>query len=133
MRPFPFDEQTEAFYATPEWQERTGVGQLAQVLFRKAEDQFLMLAFYGDGSGEHGSGPFVVADIRAHLEREDSVTPNILLDRPTCAKESAERGTLGIIQTRILLQLLAFRRVSCGSSACGVLDSFQKLGVNRPI
>jgi hypothetical protein len=61
MRPFPFDEQTEAFYAGPEWQERTGVAQLAQVLFRKAEDRFVMLAFNGDGSGEHGRGPFVVA------------------------------------------------------------------------
>ena len=61
MRPFPFDQQTEACYAGPEWQERTGVAQLAQVLLRKAGDQFLMLAFNGDGTGEHGKGPFVVA------------------------------------------------------------------------
>jgi hypothetical protein len=87
MRPFPFDQQTEAGYVGPEWQERTGVAQLAQVLFRKAEDQFLMLAFYGDGSGEHGNGPFVVAGYLAdsidwfHLEcdweRELKKSPSI--------------------------------------------------------
>jgi hypothetical protein len=60
-RTFPFDPQTDEVYATSEWQNRTGVGQLAQVLFRKPEDQFLMLAFCGDGTGEHGKGPFVVA------------------------------------------------------------------------
>ncbi|SRR5260221_4858503 len=66
MRPFPFDEQTEACYAKPEWQERTGIAQLAQVLFRKAEDHFLMLAFYGDGTGEHLKGPFIVAGYLAN-------------------------------------------------------------------
>src|SRR5689334_1837461 len=65
-RPFPFDERTEAVYTDPYWHAHTGVGQLAQVLFRKAAELFLMLAFYGDGSGEHRKGTFVVAGYLAN-------------------------------------------------------------------
>ena len=68
--PFPFDVETGVtlaltwedsleIYATrecPFWEGKTGVGQLAQVLFRGEKDLVAMLAFYGDGSGEHGKG-----------------------------------------------------------------------------
>lgn len=60
-RPFPFDRRTEEVYASPEWESRTGVGQLAQVLFLDEKDVLTVLAFYGDGSGEHGRGAMVVA------------------------------------------------------------------------
>ena len=71
-RPFPFDIPTLEIYATyecPFWETRTGVGQLAQVLFSDASDQIAMLAFYGDGSGEHGKGTgkiFVLAGYLAN-------------------------------------------------------------------
>jgi hypothetical protein len=45
------------------------VGQLAQVLFHGSDDLIGMLAFYGDGSGEHGKGTskiFVLAGYLAH-------------------------------------------------------------------
>jgi len=58
---FPFDADTERYYSTEWWRDRTGIGQLAQVLHLSQFDLILMLAFYGDGSGEHGKGPMVVA------------------------------------------------------------------------
>lgn len=61
VRPSPFDGCTENVYADAYWETRTGVGQLAQALFLKEQDSIAMLAFYGDGSGEHGKGMFVVA------------------------------------------------------------------------
>lgn len=60
-KPFPFDDRTEQSYASEWWRGRTGIGQLAQVLFLKENTPVLMLAFYGDGSGELGRGPMVVA------------------------------------------------------------------------
>ena len=57
--PFPFDVETLEIYATrecPFWEGKTGVGQLAQVLFKGEKALIAMLAFYGDGSGEHGKG-----------------------------------------------------------------------------
>jgi len=59
--PFPFDNCTEQLYASDWWHKRTGIGQLAQVLFLKENTTLLMLAFYADGSGERGKGPMVVA------------------------------------------------------------------------
>jgi hypothetical protein len=60
-RPFPFDKKTVDAYDASFWCDRTGWGQLAQVLFLKDTDLMVQLAFYGDGSGEHGKGTFVVA------------------------------------------------------------------------
>jgi hypothetical protein len=61
IRPFPFDRGTLRVYEHREWDALTGIGQLAQVLFLGDEDLMVLLAFYGDGSGEHGKGTFVVA------------------------------------------------------------------------
>jgi hypothetical protein len=63
---FPFDERTEQLYASCWWHKRTGIGQLAQALFLKEYTPVLMLAFYGDGSGEVGRGPMVVAGYLGH-------------------------------------------------------------------
>ena len=58
---FPFDKCTEENYASEFWHTHTGIGQLAQVLLKGERDLFAMLALYGDGSGEHGKGTFILA------------------------------------------------------------------------
>lgn len=68
-RPFPFDLETELFYKAEYWRCRSGIAQYAQVLFLDAEDRIAVLAFYSDGSGEHGKGTskaFVVAGYLAN-------------------------------------------------------------------
>jgi len=70
--PFPFDIDTDAIYATyecPFWEDKLGIGQFAQALLFEDSDLVIMLAFYGDGSGEHGKrdgSTFVLAGYLAN-------------------------------------------------------------------
>jgi hypothetical protein len=64
--PFPFDAGTQLLYSSCDWNNRTGIGQLAEVLRLREQDVVAMLALYADGSGEHGKGPLVVAGYLAN-------------------------------------------------------------------
>jgi len=61
LRSFPFDDETENHYRSDWWKTRMGIGHLAQCVRLWKDSQIAMLAFYGDGSGEHGKGRMVLA------------------------------------------------------------------------
>lgn len=49
------------------------------------------------------------------------------------AKEFAERGKVGCLQTRKQLQFLAFGRVSGGCPGCNIFNGLKEIRANRPI